>query len=189
MDLAKRPGFHSVVSEMSVFLPVTMEELNQCPYPITWLTLQEFWNALQGSHKTTFRITIGLWKSKRGGLHFGFKAQDYIDGKYIDVERGDDEQQEVPIGRWFRLRTVIEEGDSTSGFFRLTMLDEDQEHILYERTMQTMSTAICEGRYPRKGFNYLQPVKLYTSAWLTEWMKNRGHAIEAYFTDVCWVCK
>jgi hypothetical protein len=37
--------------------------------------------------------------------------------------------------------------------------------------------------YPRQGFTSLQPIKLYTSARLTEWMKERGCAIEAYFTD------
>jgi len=183
MEFVKRPGFGSFVSEVSVFLPAAMNDLNYCPNPITWLTLQEFWNALHGSHKTTFRITVGLWKSKKGKLHFGFKAQDYIDGKYIDVARGSDEHQEVPIGRWFRLKTEITEGDRTSGFFRLTLLVDGQEKVLYEQTMRTMSTAICEGRFPRKGFNSLQPIKLYTSAWLTEWMRDRGDTIEAYFTD------
>ena len=183
LNLAKKPGFCSFVSEVSVFLPAGMEELNQYPYPITWLTLQEYWNALHGSHETTFRITVGLWKSSNGNLHFGYKAQDYINGKYIDVSRGDDERLEVPTGRWFRLRTEVVEGDSTSGFFRLTLLADGQEKVLYQQTMRTMSTAICEGSHPRKGFNNLQPLKLYTSAQLAEWMKERGNTIEAYFTD------
>lgn len=183
LNLAKNPGFRSFVSEVSVYLPPAMDELNQCPKPITWLTLQEFWNALHGDHKTTFRISVGLWKSKHGRLHFGFKAQDYIGGKYIDVERGDDESAIVPTGQWFRLRTEVKEGSCSNGFFRLTLISEGQETVLYERTMQTMATVICEGRYPRKGFNSLQPLKLYTPAWLTDWMRARGHAIEAYFTD------
>ena len=46
-----------------------------------------------------------------------------------------------------------------------------------------MATAFCEKQFPRQGFTSLQPLKLYTSAQLTEWMKERGCAIEAYFTD------
>ena len=46
-----------------------------------------------------------------------------------------------------------------------------------------MATAFCKKLYPRQGFTSLQPIKLYTSARLTEWMKERGCAIEAYFTD------
>lgn len=34
-----------------------------------------------------------------------------------------------------------------------------------------------------KGFNSLQPLKLYTSAWLTEWMSKRGLPLEVFFTD------
>ena len=183
LNLAKNPGFQSFVSEVSVYLPSAMEALNQYPHAITWLTLQEVWNALQGNHATTFRITVGLWKNKLGKLHFGFKAQDYINGKYVDVERGDDESAVVPTGRWFRLRTEVREGSCSNGFFRLTLIDGEQETVLYERTMQTMATAICEGRFPRKGYNSLQPLKLYTPARLTDWMRARGQAIEAYFTD------
>lgn len=183
LELHNQPGFSSFVSEVSIFLPNTMNELNQCPYSISWLTLQEFWNTFQPSHNTTFRISIGLWKSKNGRLYFGFKAQNYIAGKFVDISRGDEKCVEVPIGQWFRLRTEVIEGNSTNGFFQLTLIDDGRECVLYQRTMQTMSTAICEGRFPSEGFNNIQPIKIYTSAWLTEWMKDRGCTIEAYFTD------
>lgn len=183
LDIYKRPGLKSFVSEVSVFLPHTMNELNNYPYPITWLTLQEYWNIPKSDTNTKFRISLGLWKNKTGKLHFGYKAQDYIDGKYSDVERESDERLEVPIGRWFRLRTELTEGDQDTGCMRISMVDGEQETNLYKRNMQTMGTAFCEKKYPPHGFTLIEPIKLYTSAHLTNWMKDRGYAIEAYFTD------
>lgn len=183
LDMVKRPGLKSFVSEVSVFLPQSMNELNNYPYPITWLTLQEYWNAPPNDKGTTFRISLGLWKDKTGKLHFGFKAQDYIDKKFIDIERGDDERLEVPIGRWFLLRTELIEGDQDSGFMCISMVDDEVERVLYKRKMQTMATAFCEKKHPLQGFTLIQPIKLYTSARLTDWMRDRGYAIEAYFTD------
>ena len=75
------------------------------------------------------------------------------------------------------------EGDNTSGFFRLTLIDDGQETVLYKETMRTMSTETTTLNAKYRGLSNLQPIKLYTSAWLTEWMKERGYAIEAYFTD------
>ena len=63
------------------------------------------------------------------------------------------------------------------------MVDGKQKRVLYECKMQTMSTAFCENKYTPQGFTLTQPIKLYTSARLTDWMKDRGCAIEAYFTD------
>lgn len=183
IEFSKKPGFKSFVSEMSVFFPTSMKELNNYPYSITRLTLQEFWNAPVGDTGKTFRITIGLWKGKKGKLHFAYRSQDYIDGKFINVARSDNDSCEVPIGRWFRLRTEIIEGDKDSGFFSLTIIDGKQEKTLYRFKTQTMATVFCENKYPRQGFTSLHPIKLYTSAQLTEWMKERGCAIEAYFTD------
>ena len=183
MDMVKRPDLKSFVSVVSVFLPQSMNELNNYPNSINWLTLQEYWNAPPNDKGTTFRISIGLWKSKTGKLHFGYKTQDYIDGKFIDVERESDEHLEVPIGKWFRLKTERLEGSKDAGFMCLSLMDGEREIILYKRKMQTMATAFCEKKHPLQGFTLLQPIKLYTSARLTEWMKNRGYAIEAYFSD------
>lgn len=183
LDIYKRPGIKSFVSEVSVFLPHTMNELNSYPFPITWLTLQEYWNIPKSDTNTKFRISLGLWKNKTGKLHFGYKAQDYIDGKYSDVERESDERLVVPIGRWFRLRTELTEGDHDTGYMCVTLFDGEQEEILYKRNMQTMATAVCEKKYPPQGFTLIEPIKLYTSAHLTNWMKDRGCVIEAYFTD------
>jgi hypothetical protein len=183
IDIVKKPGLKSFVSEVSVFLPHSMNELNNYPYPITWLTLQEYWNAPPNNKGATFRISLGLWKSKTGKLHFGFKAQDYIDGKYIDVEKGDDERLEVPLGRWFRLRTELIEGGQDTGFMKVAMVNGKKEHILYKRKMRTMATVFCEKKYSPQGFTLIQPIKLYTSARLTEYMKERRCAIDAYFTD------
>lgn len=183
IEFSKKPGFKSFVSEVSVFLPTSMKELNNYPNAITWLTLQEFWNAPVGDSGKTFRITIGLWKSKNGKIHFAYRSQDYIGGKFINVAKNDNDICEVPIGRWFQLRTEIIEGDKDSGFFCLTIRDGKEEKIIYRFNTQTMATVFCENQYPRQGFTSLHPIKLYTSAQLTEWMKERGCAIEAYFTD------
>ena len=145
--------------------------------------MQEYWNAAPNDKGTTFRISLGLWKSKTGKLHFGFKAQDYVDKDYIDVERGDDERLEVPIGRWFRLRTELTEGNKDTGYMCISMVDGKQETILYRKNMQTMATSFCEKKHQPEGFTLLQPIKLYTSARLTEWMKDRGCAIETCFTN------
>jgi len=183
LEIAKKPGFKSLVSEVSVYLPASMEELNNYPHTISWLTLQEFWNSGPKVTGKAFRIKIGMWKSEDGRLYFGYRSQDYLDGKFIDVAKADNDSFEVPIGRWFKLRTEIIEGDMDSGFFSLTIEDDNKETILYQFNTQTMATAFCEKKFPQQGFTSLQPLKLYTSAKLTEWMKARGCAIEAYFTD------
>lgn len=99
------------------------------------------------------------------------------------MERGDDESLEVPIGRWFRLRTEMIEGDKHTGVMCISMIVGNKETVIYNRKMQTMATAFCEKKHQSQGFTLIQPIKLYTSAQLTEWMRERGLAIEAYFTD------
>lgn len=183
LGIAKKPGFKSFVSEVSIFLPTSMDELNNYPDQISWLTLHEFWNAPVKSVGKTFRIAIGLCKSKKGKLYFGYRSQDYIGEKFIDVAKSDNDSCEVPIGRWFRLRTEIIEGDKDSGSFCLTIKDGNQEKTIYKFKTQTMATVFCKKLYPRQGFTSLQPLKLYTSTRLTNWMKQKGCALEAYFTD------
>ena len=130
LEIAKRPGFKSVVSEVSVFLPTPMKELNNYPNSITWLTIQEFWNASVGDTGKTFRIKIGMWKNKEGQLYFGYRSQDYLDGRFVDIVKCDNDSCEIPIGRWFQLKTEIIEGDMDSGFFCLTIKEGNQEKTL-----------------------------------------------------------
>ena len=75
IGFAKKPGFKSFVSEMSVFLPSPMNELNNYPYPITWLTLQEFWNAPVEIRERPFVSPSDYVRTKKGNYILAIGAK------------------------------------------------------------------------------------------------------------------
>ena len=162
-----------------------MAILDDYPKEINWLTVQELWNDPVNKKGTTFRIRIGLQKSKKGHLHFVVSTQDYHDGKYWPIAKFDNDNVLIPFGRWFTLRTEIKEGNSETGQISLAVKENNEKEMksLYDETTQTMASVFCTGNFDPHGFTSLHLMKLYTSSQLTKWMHNRGLPLEMYFTN------
>jgi hypothetical protein len=180
-------GVKTFACSMRLLLPPAMEVLQTYPSKITWLTLMEVWNNAP-LKPYPFRVTVGLHKESKesGPLHFHVDAQD-IDQtdlkkpKFITLWTNLDKTLEVPFGKWMTLEYELVEGDREGGRFRMAVTPEGgKRRVLFDITNHTHHT-----KDPAPdGFSAWNPLKLYTSRQVVEFMQGQGKALEAWWDDL-----
>lgn len=154
---------------------------------ISWLSVFEFWNNADWTHeKFPFRVTVNLTKPYKGSgseMYFHAKA-DYKTNAYTSpwILLWAEEQLNypVPFGIWMDIEVYIKEGDQNNGRFYMAITPEGQgSRVLfdiYDITQHPEET--CPD-----GFTQLNPLKLYTSDKLINYMKNNNKRLEVYWDD------
>jgi hypothetical protein len=151
-----------------------------------WLTLFEFWNnATWSNEKKTFRVTVNLFKDAEGPvdeIHFHAKA----DHQKCNVceWKGDWEEEadhfSVPFGVWMELELYLVEGDESNGRFYMSVTPEGgTKTVLFDITNRTHH----ENEKCPDGFTHFQPMKLYTSDAVINYMKEGGKNLEIFWDD------
>jgi hypothetical protein len=152
---------------------------------VTWLSLFEFWNnADWTSEDHPFRVTVNLYKDEKGpadAMHFHVKGDFKNECKYCKwnllwENLGD--SFSVPFGEWMEVELYIKEGDDDSGrFFMAVTPDSGEKMVVFD--------LICSTIHPNEtnpdGFAHIQPLKLYTSGDLINYMKDSVKEL-----SVCW---
>ncbi len=172
-----------------IFLHEDFHTVKKYPKKITWLTIAEFWNNITWSQSVPyrFRITLGIGKpvAAESDLCFIIDAQDcqlFEDGsqKYTTIWTGSNETVNVPIGKWFTLDLYYKEGNNETGRFFLAMTpDGGPEQIIFDIKKITHNT---EDPDP-DGVGDFNPIKLYTSKDLINFMKGQGKTLQIYWDD------
>ena len=172
-----------------VFLHEDFITVRKYPKKITWLTIAEFWNNITWSQSVPyrFRITLGIGKPvvTESDLCFILDAQDcqlFEDGsqKYTTIWSESNETVKVPIGKWFTLDLYYKEGNNETGKFFLAMTpDGGSKQIIFDIKKITHNT---EDPHP-DGVGDFNPIKLYTSKDLINFMKSQGKTLQIYWDD------
>ncbi|HCY41584.1 MAG TPA: DUF4886 domain-containing protein, partial [Prolixibacteraceae bacterium] len=172
-----------------IFLPSDFNTVRTFPDKISWLTIAEFWNNVTWNQNVPygFRITLGIGKpvAEESDLYFILDGQDcelFADGsqKYTTLWKETNQKVKVPIGQWFTLEYYYKEGDANNGKFYMTIQpDGGKKEIIYDLTKITHNT-----KDPNPdGVTDFNPIKLYTSKKLIDYMGSQNKTLQIYWDD------
>jgi hypothetical protein len=118
-------------------------------------------------------------------LYFILDGQDcqlFADGsqKYSTLWNETNQNVKIPIGKWFTLEYYYKEGNAENGKFYMTIQpDGEAKQVIFDLTRITQNT---QDPNP-DGVTDFNPMKLYTSKQLINYMKSQGKTLQIYWDD------
>lgn len=178
---------------VDIFLPTSMQYLEQNPDVINWLTIQEIWCSVAGTQiagKPQFRMTVALLKRSGIGqkLYFSVKVEDlnYVNGNPVFTELYEltNEVFTIPYNTWFTLNTIVVSGDQNNGYLKMTAKVGSAATVtLFDQNCQTQATGYSDLTTQEAVYDRVDILKLYTSKALIDFMKNSGRQINIFFKN------
>ena len=182
-------GWKEFYQSERVFLHDDFQMVRTFPDEIHWLTIAEFWNNITWSQAVPhrFRITLGIGKpvKEESDLYFILDGQDcelFEDGsqKYTTLWAEINKEVPVPVGEWFTLEYYYKEGDTDNGRFYLAIQpDGEKKQVIFDVKRFTHNS---DDPNP-DGVSDFNPLKLYTSKKLIEYMHNNNRTLQIYWDD------
>lgn len=172
-----------------MYLGEDLAKLRERPERIDWLTLAEYWG--QGnwdpSFEYPFRITVNLCKDEGAGKPLYLRVHGQTlkahvprdqHGRWTSIWEHEARDVEPPIGQWVTTEMFVRDGDAQTGRFVMALTTAGTPR-------QTLFDVTDWTRHPEDpddaGFHGVSPMKMYTSAALTDWLREAGGAL-----SVCW---
>ena len=189
-DLSLKTGVKEFYQTIRIFLPEDMKTVSKFPKPIHWLTILELWNNIQWVETVpyAFRITLGMGKptEEESDLIFIIDAEDFERDPNAEergyIKRWVDKNHDikVPIGEWFTMHYYFKEGNAENGRFIVDIeTEKNGRQTVFDITNFTHNT-----KDPAPdGLTVFNPLKLYTSMDLANFMKEQGKALQIYWDD------
>lgn len=182
-------GLKEFYQSERIFLTEDFNTVRTFPDKIHWLTIAEFWNNITWSQQVPFgfRITLGIGKpvTGTGELYFIIDGQDcqlFEDGsqKYTTLWSEINQNVKVPVEKWFTLEYYYKEGDAQNGRFWMAIQPEGgKREVIFDLTRVTHNS-----KDPSPdGVTEFNPLKLYTSKQLIDYMKSQGKTLQIYWDD------
>jgi hypothetical protein len=182
-------GLHEFYQSVRVFLPEDINTVRKYPDKITWLTIAEFWNNITWNQDVPyrFRITLGMGKPvpEESDLYFILDAQDcelFEDGKqkYSTIWSEINRDVAIPIGKWFKMDYYYKEGNAETGRFYLAITPEGEKtKVIFDLKKITHNTQDANP----DGVGDFNPIKLYTSKGLIDFMRSKGKTLQIFWDD------
>lgn len=184
-----KTGLKEFYQSARIFFTEDFYTVRTFPDKIHWLTIAEFWNNITWSQSVPyrFRITLGIGKpvAEESDLYFILDAQDcelFEDNsqKYTTIWAETKQQIKVPIGQWFTLEYYYKEGDAKTGrFYMIIQPDGGEKEVVFDLTKITHNT---QDPNP-DGVTEFNPLKLYTSKQLIDYMNSKDKTLQIYWDD------
>jgi hypothetical protein len=188
MNVYDNVGVFDLYGSVRLRLDKDMATLRDYPGPIEWLTISEWWNnAGWTGEPNPFRISVHIKKPEPSSgrqLHFGIDASvknPRKDRWSAPIWEHLDTKFDVPVETWMTVEYYFKDGDDRSGrFFMAVTPDGGQRTVVADITNFT--------RHPDEprpdGLTHFNPMKLYTSGELTEFMRSRGKSLKLLWSDL-----
>lgn len=181
-------GVFELYGSVRMRLGKDMTALQDFPDAFDWLTISEWWNnAGWTGEPNPFRISVHIEKSRPGAgqpLHFGLRASAKDPRKdrwSTTVWEHADTRFAIPIDTWMTVEYYFKDGDSRTGRFLMAVTPDGGQR-------QVVADVADFTRHPDEtrpdGLSHLNPMKLYTSGELTEFMRSRGKALRLFWSDL-----
>ncbi|HTE24327.1 hypothetical protein [Flavitalea sp.] len=180
-------GMKEFSQSVRIFLHEDFKAVCSYPGEVHWLTIAEFWNNITWNQSVParFRITLGLGKAAGtvNNLSFILDAEDcelFADNsqQYTKIWAEKNESVAVPVGKWITMNYYYKEGDKQSGRFTMSIIPEGGKKVvvfdIHNITHNTTDKA-------PDGVSDLNPLKLYTSKALIEFMDSQNKTLQ-----ICW---
>lgn len=182
-------GLKEFYQSERVFLHNDFNTVRTFPDEIHWLTIAEFWNNITWRQNVPnrYRLTLGIGKPVKdeSDLYFIVDGQDcelFEDNsqKYTTLWSEINQEVAVPIGKWFTLEYYYKEGDAKNGRFYMTIQpDGEEKKVIFDLIHITHNS---EDQNP-DGVSDFNPLKLYTSKKLIDYMNSNNKTLQIYWDD------
>ncbi|MDX1284636.1 MAG: hypothetical protein R3182_06480 [Draconibacterium sp.] len=182
-------GWKEFYQSVRIFLPDDFRTVKSFPDEIHWLTIAEYWNDVTWRQSVPygFRITLGIGKPNKGegDLYFILDGQDcklFSDGsqKYTTLWSEINKDIKVPIGKWFTAEYYYKEGDENNGRYYMSIQpDGEEKQVIFDVTRFTHNSSDPNPG----GVSDFNPIKLYTSKKLIEFMRSKEKILQIYWDD------
>jgi len=182
-------GMKEFYQSVRIFLPDDFLMVRKFPQKISWLTIAEFWNNITWNQSVPhrFRITLGIgkpvdWESDLCFILDGQDCELFENGsqKYTTLWKEINQNVKVPVGKWFTMEYYYKEGDAKTGRFWMAIQPEGGERqVVFDVTHFTHNS----GDKNPDGVTDFNPLKLYTSKALIDFMRSNGKALQIYWDD------
>lgn len=190
LNIYNYPAAKYLNVSVRMLLPTSFNKLSEYPDEFKWLTLSEWWNNASWlkNEPHPFRITLNLAKiNSNTGSPLRFIVTSEIFDKNKKKWLGDGLMSSInttfhpPIGRWITMQYTIIDGDNQSGQFRLD-ITEDGGPTVNVFDLHGMT------HHPRNlssdGFTHFNPIKLYTTSRLIDFMRLNGDPLTVWWDDL-----
>lgn len=186
MNLYGNKGLKHLKMSARLLIPAELQLLNDYPERIDWLTISEWWNNAPWTKDLfPFRITVNLYKEPgKSPLLLQAHAQTYTSSTKIwnqDVWEYVNRDFNIPYGKWMTLEYEFIEGDKNQGRFYLAVTpDGDKRTVVFDVHNYTYHP---EDPNP-DGLSHLNPLKLYTSVKVINYLNSQGSSLRLYWDDL-----
>ncbi len=183
-NLYGNTNLFEISQKVRLYLPADWNIIKNANAKIEWLTIMEFWNNLPFTDTIhPFRITLGIHKKDALSqkLSFNLKAQTMPNPPpWPIVWEESDTIFSVPVERWLTLEFYFKEGDSTNGRFIMAVTpDGGKREVIFNVTNFTHHP---NDNFP-DGLVKYNPMKLYTSDALLNYIRTKGGVLQVYWDD------
>ena len=182
-------GWKEFYQSVRIFLHEDFNTVKSFPEKIHWLTIAEYWNNITWSQSVPnrYRLTLGIGKPEEGPgeLYFIVDGQDcelFADGsqKYTTLWSEINKNVKVPVGKWFTAEYYYKEGDSQTGrYYMAIQADGEEKVVIFDINRFTHNS---EDKNPN-GVSDFNPIKLYTSKKLIDFMNENNKTLQIYWDD------
>jgi len=182
-------GWKEFYQSVRIFLHEDFQAVKSFSDEIHWLTIAEYWNNITWSQSVPnrYRLTLGIGKPEKGesDLFFIVDGQDcelFSDGrqKYTTLWSEINREVNVPIGKWFTAEYYYLEGDNQTGrYFMAIQPDGEEKQVIFDLNRFTHNSTDSNPN----GVSDFNPLKLYTSKKLIDYMRSQDKALQIYWDD------
>jgi hypothetical protein len=183
-------GLTEAYQRYRMYLHPDLKLYRSYPGENAWFTINELWfGARWKGHPHPLRITLGIVKEKGVGKSLRFLATgDIGEGgprsgdKWKTIWHSMNNEFEVPVGEWMDMEVGYKQGDKKTGRFYVAIKRESDA---------AMTTVIdvndwtyhpgAKAPVPMTDWN---PLKLYTSSSIIDFIRNNGGVTQIYYDDL-----
>ncbi len=195
MNLYDNKNVKQVKMTVRMYLHPDFNYLRSYSDKMDWLTISEWWNNAGWTHESfPFRISVNIVKENPGKsspLVFAVHAQTSSSNKSANTKKKRWDREKVwekinrdfaiPIGQWVTLEYGFVEGDSQNGrFFLAATAEGGKRTVIFDIKGYTYHP---DDPNP-DGLSHLNPLKLYTSSQVIEYVRSQGGALQILWDDL-----
>ena len=179
-------GIKKLYYSVRLYLPKDFNTIKNAPFDFDWLTLMEFWNNANWTGEDfLFRAKVDLKKVSESAdslrVRVSGQAYDEQNGNWSnDVWEYTNPDFLVPVQKWMTLKMYFVEGDECTGRFMFTITpDGEAETIVHDVRNFTHHPLDPDP----DGLKHFNPMKLYTSDDLIEYITDSGSLLNVFWDD------
>ena len=183
-DIYGNDNLTEMSQKVRIYLPNDWNIIkNAAGGTVEWMTIMELWNnAGWTTEGNPFRISLGIHKKDplSSNLTFNLDAETKLTTYWQTLWNESDTTFSIPVGQWLTLETYFKEGNDSNGRFVLAVKpDGGTRQFIFDVTNFTHHPSDTSP----DGLKHYNPMKLYTSASVVDYVRNNGGVLQLYWDD------